>query len=119
MCWFYVVEHEGLPYVGFGFGLFEFRDFGDDLVALVVAVRVGGVAIRANLEKSLTRRRWHAKSDLLMEAITFFAGDFRRWRWRLWWLLFRQSLMDFVGVLLEIFTIFWVLQRERQRESED
>jgi hypothetical protein len=73
-----------------------------------------GVAIRANLEKSLTRRRWHAKSDLLMEAITFFAGDFHRWRWRLWWLLFRQSLMDFIGVLLEIFTIFWVLlHRER------
>jgi hypothetical protein len=42
MRWFYVVEHEGLPYVGFGFGLFEFGDFGDDLVALVVAVRAGG-----------------------------------------------------------------------------
>jgi hypothetical protein len=42
MRWFYVVEHEGLPYVGFGFGLFEFEDFGDDLVALVVVVRVGG-----------------------------------------------------------------------------
>jgi hypothetical protein len=42
MRWFYVVEHEGLPYAGFGFGLFEFGDFGDDLVALVVAVRAGG-----------------------------------------------------------------------------
>jgi hypothetical protein len=42
MRWFNVVEHEGLPYVGFGFGLFEFGDFGDDLVALVVAVRAGG-----------------------------------------------------------------------------
>jgi hypothetical protein len=42
MRWFYVVEHEGLPYVGFGFGLLEFGDFGDDLVALVVAVRAKG-----------------------------------------------------------------------------
>jgi hypothetical protein len=42
MRWFYVVEHEGLPYVGFGFGLLEFGDFGDDLVALVVAVRARG-----------------------------------------------------------------------------
>jgi hypothetical protein len=118
MRWFYVVEHEGLPYVGFGFGLFEFGDFGDDLVALVVAVRAGG-GDSGQLREELDEAAMAREERLVDGGDHVFCWRFPPVALAVMVVAFPTvSDGDFVGVLLEIFTIFWVLlQRERERED--
>jgi hypothetical protein len=73
--------------------------------------------MRANLEKSLERRRLQVKIVLLMVEImtaeVVLPGDFFLWRRRRRWL--PGSFMDFVGLLLrDLDTIFSLLKRRRE-----
>lgn len=73
-----------------------------------------GVPIRTSLENILIRRRWQVEIDLFIEATTFDAAFLRGecWLRRRVRRRVRQSLMDFVGVLLMVLeTIFMSLKK--------